>query len=499
MVLTASLLFSNCAPPQQSETSPPQIAFFPSPGDTGINIDTQLSISFPQTPTIGTSGIIRIEDVATGELVDEIDMSIPPSPLPTGRFPPNTNQAKIFALGRDSVMSDYQVNAIGGVDFHFFPVTIRDQTATIHPHNNRLEYGRTYRVTLTNGVLSAGDGFAGVDQAADWTFTTKSASPPTDASSVTVAADGSGDFSTVQGALDFAPARNDTPLEILIKNGDYEEIVFVQDKSNIILRGESRDGVRIGYANNSAFNPPRGGPSRRPAVSFYNVADVQLSSLTINNHFIGQAEALLVRGERVVLDNMTLNGSGDAFTTAGSIYMVDSSLRGDGDTILAYATLYCLRCKISSVGPFVWPRTPQGQHGNVFVDSTFTWLDQPLPWTISNENPDGVKTSGVLARLPRNGPASSAANFPHAEMVLINSQTTGVPPEGWGPIEDEPAFDWSGVHLWEHNTTDATGAKIDMSKRHPAARELTTPNDQELIDNYLNPAFVFGGWTPVVR
>ena len=78
----------------------------------------------------------------------------------------------------------------------------------------------------------------------------------------------------------------------------------------------------------------------------------------LRNDFIGQAEALLMRGERNIIDRMTLNGSGDAFTTYGTICMVDSLLTGDGDTILAYAALFCLRCEIRSVGPFTWPRTP---------------------------------------------------------------------------------------------------------------------------------------------
>ena len=144
-----------------------------------------------------------------------------------------------------------------------------------------------------------------------------------------------------------------------------------------------------------------------------------------NNYFIGQAEALLVRGQRIVIDRMTLNGSGDALTTYSTIYMVDSKLVGHGDTILAYAALYCLRCEIHSIGPFTWTRTPQGSHGNVFVKSTFFGIDKPLPWTVAADGSGGQMSSKVLARLPRNGPGSSAPNFPYAEMVLIDSKVSG--------------------------------------------------------------------------
>ncbi len=496
--LTLAIL-GGCAP--QSDEAPPaeKIIVYPASGDTNVNIDTPLTLTFSDTPIVGKTGFIRVYDVKTGALVDKIDLSIPASPLPSGRFPPNTNQAKIFALGRNSQMSDYQVNHIGGEDFHFHPIIVHENTATLYLHNNKLEYGRTYQITLSNGTLSAeGTSFEGISKDDGWTFTTKPNAPASDTHRVIVAADGSEDFSTVQGALDFAPSAPERPFEIFVKNGNYEELVFVKDKSNFTIRGESRDGVVVSYPNNSAFNPPRGGPSRRPAFSIYNVSDVQLSNFTIKNNFIGQAEALLVRGDKVVLDHMTLDGSGDALTTAGSIYMADSSLRGDGDTILAYATLYCLRCEISSAGPFVWPRTPEGQHGNIFVDSKFVYLDEPLPWTISEESPEGQKTNGVLARLPRNGPSSTNANFPHAEMVLINSQTQGIPEIGWGPVEDPSTLDWRGVFFAEYNTQDTSGRTIDMAKRHPIVRYLQLPEDKALIEKYSNPEFVLG-WKPEIR
>ena len=207
-----------------------------------------------------------------------------------------------------------------------------------------------------------------------------------------------------------------------------------------------------------------------------------------------------MRGQHIILDRVTLNGSGDAFTTYGTIYMVDSKLVGDGDTILAYAALYCLRCEVDSVGPITWTRTPKGSHGNVFIDSKFVYLDKPLPWSIVPSNPVGTKAQAVFTRLPNNGPVGSpSANFPYAEMVVINAKTSGVPPEGWGPIDAEPRFDHTNLHLWEYNTTDMAGKPIDMSKRDPVSKQLTLPKDAKTIADYSRPEFVLGGWKPVVQ
>ena len=480
------------------------VRMFPANGARNVNPDTHLTLTFPGKPEIGTSGKIEIYDAADNTLVDTLDMSIAPSPRPTGRAQ-ETTEAERQALAATTKMSDYQVDTIGGVDFHFFPIIVRESTATIYPHHSKLKYGRTYRVKMDASVLKPAAGaFAGFGPATEgggtWTFTTKAAPPAAEATRLVVAANGSGDFSTVQGAIDFVAAKPAKPVTIFLKNGRYEELVFLNSKSNIIIRGEDREKVQVGYPNNSSFNPPRGGPSRRPAFSIYSSSDIQLSNFTISNYFVGQAEALLVRGERTVIDHMTLNGSGDALTTYGTIYMADSKLVGDGDTILGYAALFCLRCEIRSVGPFTWTRTPAGGHGNVFVESTFISIDKPLPWTVTAANPAGQKSRSVLARLPRNGPTSAnGANFPNAEMVLINAKTQGVPPEGWGPVEDKPAFDWSNVRFWEFNTREMAGRPVDMSVRHPIVRELTLPKDAETIANYSNPEWVLGGWKPVVR
>ena len=51
-----------------------------------------------------------------------------------------------------------------------------------------------------------------------------------------VAADGSGDFKTVQAALDHVPDNNDRPVVIHIKRGVYREQIRV-NKHYVTLRG----------------------------------------------------------------------------------------------------------------------------------------------------------------------------------------------------------------------------------------------------------------------
>ena len=69
-----------------------------------------------------------------------------------------------------------------------------------------------------------------------------------------------------------------------------------------------------------------------------------------------------------------------------------------------------------------------------------------------------------------------------------------IPAVGWGPIAD----DTSHIHFWEFHSTDPDGRAIDVTRRHPVSKQLTQPADAQAIANYSDPAFVLGGWTPVV-
>ncbi len=251
-------------------------------------------------------------------------------------------------------------------------------------------------------------------------------------------------------------------MTIFIRNGNYEEIVFFRKKANLTFRGEDREKVQVGYGNNSAFNPPMPGPSRRCAFSAYDSTGIELINFSLNNYYVGQAEALLVSGSKNIVSNMNLKGSGDALNLRGSVYLTDSTIIGDGDTILGVGPAFFRHCVIQSIGPFMWIRNTEANHGNVFVDCTFTAIKRPLPW---NGGTALTPPSSVLARLPNN----HGLNYPYAEAVLINCRLTGLPAAGWGPIDaDTGAYSLLGVP--QHR------------RRGPGDRHLTAASCFEAID-----------------
>jgi pectinesterase len=220
------------------------VRLVPANGATNVNPDTHLAITFLSPPEIGSKGSIRIYDAADNRLVDTLDMSVPAGPDFRRRRP----------AGSPPDTQTYQVNTIGGVDgFHFYPIIVAGRVATIYPHSRSLAYNRKYIVKIDNGVLNPMAGFSGFTSDTQWSFTTKKAPPAATATRLIVAADGSGDFNTVQGAIDSVPEKPGKRVTIFIRNGNYEEIVFLRNKSNLTIRGEDRNNVVVGYGNNSAF------------------------------------------------------------------------------------------------------------------------------------------------------------------------------------------------------------------------------------------------------
>ena len=155
-------------------------------------MDTHLTLTFDQPPTLGTTGTIRIYDASDDKLVDMLDVSVP------------TNQ---------------QTYVIEGNSLHAYPLIVLEKIVTMYPHNSKLAYGRKYYVQIDPGVVTVGGApFANAGKT-EWFFSTKRSAPPAEAERLTVAADGTGDFATVQGAVDFVPEKNSKPGRFLSGRG----------------------------------------------------------------------------------------------------------------------------------------------------------------------------------------------------------------------------------------------------------------------------------------
>ena len=318
----------------------------PPDGATNVCPDTLLRVTFDAPPGLQRSGQITLR-AASGELADTIDLTL-------------------------NSRSNSQARTIGGARFTNYPVLISGQTAVICPHAGVLRYGQTYRVTISPGV------FADFTNEISWTFTTCPAGPATNAARLVVAGDGSGDFCTVQGAVDFVPAGNTQPREIFILSGVYEEIVFVTNRHHLTFRGEDRTNTTIQYANNENFNYRTLGRNVYRQTFGVSADDFTLENLTVRNTTPkrgSQAEALRIDGRRCVVRNVDFYSFQDTLKLSGTVFISCCYVEGDVDFIWGTGTCFFTNCEIKCVNNgacITQIRNTATNFGDVFVDSPLT-------------------------------------------------------------------------------------------------------------------------------
>jgi hypothetical protein len=429
-------------------------ALGPDNGAAGVCIDMPLSITFDQPPQLGTSGTIEVHR-ADGSLADSIDLADP-------------NSATRLIGGA----------AAGGVPyaFHYYPVLISGNTATIYLHQS-LGYGQTYYVTMDPGVVTDADGnpFEGINDPTTWSFSTRDTAPPAGTTHLTVAADGTGDFCTVQGAIDFVPQNNTQRVVISVGAGTYNEIVYVRsNKPFITVDGEDRDHTVIQYANNSNFNGQVSGNFR--TMFGVDANDFVLTNITLHNttpHGGSQAEAFRSGSQRILLNHVDLMSFQDTLLLQGKGFVNDCYIEGDVDFMWGVGSVFFQNCELKAVtsnGYYTMIRNPQGVPGDIFVNCRLTRANDAI-------------TGSYLARIDPNV-------FPYSQVVYINcAMDAHVRPVGWLLNNATEAPD---VEFWEYHSTDLQGNLLDVSQRSPVSRQLT---DEEAAQ-WSDPALVLGGWVP---
>ncbi len=240
---------------------------------------------------------------------------------------------------------------------------------------------------------------------------------------ITVAKDNSGDFNSIQQAVDSIPAG--TPETIYIKKGIYKERVEIR-KNNISFVGESTDDTVITESYYARMIMPDG--SKRGtfrSYTFFVYADnFTASNLTFENAAgfgdeFGQAIAVYAEGDNITFRNCKILGHQDTlftgplpmkekqpggFTgpTIDGIRRVvhqlyeDCYIAGEIDFIFGSATAYFKNCTLFALNRnqeinafYTAPSTYEGQaFGYVFESCTFTGNCPPKsvalsrPWRI---------------------------------------------------------------------------------------------------------------------
>ena len=166
-----------------------------------------------------------------------------------------------------------------------------------------------------------------------------------------VSRDGTGDFRTLQEAVESARAFMDYTVTIYVKNGVYKEKVIVPSwVENIDIIGEDRDKTIITYDDHANIN--KMGTFRTYTVKVEG-SDITFKNLTIENNAaqLGQAVALHTEGDRLKFINCRILGNQDTIYTGAKftrLYFKDCYIDGTTDFIFGPSTALFEDCIIRS-------------------------------------------------------------------------------------------------------------------------------------------------------
>lgn len=298
----------------------------------------------------------------------------------------------------------------------------------------------------------------------------------------TVAQDGSGDFRTIQEAVNAVRDHSQIRAIIRVKSGTYrEKLVIPAWKKKITLVGESAVNTIITNNDYSGKEFPGRdftGNAKFSTYTSYTVLvqanDCTLQNFTIENTAgrVGQAVALATEGDRIEVYNCRILGNQDTLYTSkdGRNFYKDCLITGTTDFIFGEATAVFQNCTIQSLT-------------NSYITAASTTREQAYGYVFFNckltANEEATKV--YLGRPWR----------PFAKTVFIDTEMGGhIVKEGWDPWKGDNMFPEKEktAYYAEYNST---GPGANAEARVAWSKQLTTRDREKYtIENILS------GWEP---
>ena len=289
---------------------------------------------------------------------------------------------------------------------------------------------------------------------------------------IVVARDGTGEFRTIDEAIEVCRAFMDYHKVIYIKKGTYKEkLIIPQWLQNIELCGEDRNETIITYDDHANIN--KMGTFRTYTLKV-EANDITLKNLTIENNAarLGQAVALHTEGDRLVFINCRLIGHQDTVYTGmpyTRLYFKGCYICGTTDFIFGPSTAWFEDCTIESLV-------------NSYVTAASTPADAPYGYIFNNCRL--IAKAGVdkvyLGRPWRD----------YGYTLFMNCDLGAhIRPEGWHHWEKQRE---QTARYLEYNNR---GAGAQPQQRVAWSRQLTKKEAQE-----ITPAKVFtrqDHWNPM--
>lgn len=208
-----------------------------------------------------------------------------------------------------------------------------------------------------------------------------------------VSRDGTGEFRTIDEAIEVCRAFMDYTKVIYVKKGVYKEKLIIPTwLTNITICGEDRDNTIITWDDHANIKMPVGGLDSEAAVKGKPMGTfrtytlkvqgsyITLKNITIENNAakLGQAVTLHTEGDHILVQNCRLLGNQDTvYTGVGGtrVAFYDCYIEGTTDFIFGPSIAWFQNCEIhSKANSYITAAsTPAGQkYGYVFYKCRLT-------------------------------------------------------------------------------------------------------------------------------
>lgn len=208
-----------------------------------------------------------------------------------------------------------------------------------------------------------------------------------------VSRDGTGEFRTIDEAIEVCRAFMDYTKVIYVKKGVYKEKLIIPSwLTNITICGEDRDNTIITWDDHANIKMPVGGLDSEAAVKGKPMGTfrtytlkvqgsyITLKDITIENNAakLGQAVTLHTEGDHILVQNCRLLGNQDTvYTGVGGtrVAFYDCYIEGTTDFIFGPSIAWFQNCEIhSKANSYITAAsTPAGQkYGYIFYKCRLT-------------------------------------------------------------------------------------------------------------------------------
>jgi len=309
------------------------------------------------------------------------------------------------------------------------------------------------------------------------------AGPASAATAVTVAADGSGNFTTIQAAI----AAASTGTVITVKAGTYHgQVSIPAAKSGITLQGATGVSTDIVITGNA----PASTAGTAGSATVLNLAkNTTIKGLTIANTYAAhdsQALALYAGGDRQVYRNVRLLGYQDTFLSWGGTgtaqvrqYVYKSYIEGAVDFIYGNGALVIDSTTIRSLD--------RASTNNGYITAAATNASNAYGILITRSTLTSTAAAATVA-LGRCWHAGGAADA--IGQVLVRDSTLGGHIRQAGAWQDMSGFSWKTCRFSEFNNTGAGATQGTTDRPQLSASTAARYTSQ----NYLAGT---DGWNPV--